>query len=75
MTNKRRYFIITVSLTIGTILSALLLYSRMGTLKGTDYMTLVFNMIIAAAVIVALGVVFKTMDKKHNGEKDKKKEL
>ena len=72
MTNKRRYFIITVSLTIGTILSALLLYSRMGTLKGPDFMILAFNMIIAAAVIVGLGIVFKTMDKKYKDENDKK---
>lgn len=73
MTNKRRYLIITISLTIGTFLSALMLYSRRGTLQGTDYLTLAFNMIIAAAVIVGLAVVFRTMDKKKEKE-DRKKE-
>ncbi len=67
MTNKRRYTLIFISVTIGTILSVLMLASR-GALKGADYLTLVFNMAIAVSIIIALGFFFRKMDKKHEAE-------
>ncbi len=74
MTNRRRYFLIIMSVTLGTILSGLMIASR-GAMKGTDYLTLFFNMAIAAAVIIALGIVFKTMDRKHKKEEEEKNKL
>lgn len=67
MTNKRRYTLIIVSVSIGTVLSAFMMASR-SQLNGTDVVTLLFNMGLAVGIIVALAIFFRSMDKK---EKEK----
>ncbi len=66
MNNRRRITIIIISVTIGTVLSAFLLAHRLNGLKGNDVISLVFNMIIAIAVVVGIGVVLRKGDKANN---------
>lgn len=72
MTNKRRYTLIIVSVSIGTVLSAFMMASR-SQLNGTDVVTLLFNMGLAVGIIVALAIFFRSMDKKEK-EKENQQE-
>lgn len=63
MTNRRRFTIIFISLTIGSILSIWIVKQRMGTLSPQSYMQLIFNFIFAAAIVVGIALLFKKMNK------------
>ena len=64
MTNRRRFTIIFISLTLGSILSIWIVKKRMGTLSSQSYMQLIFNFIFAAAiVVVGIALLFKKMNK------------
>ena len=64
MTNRRRVIIIVTSVLMGTFLAALLVKSRMGTLKPNDWFQLGFNFLFAVAIVVGIGLVFRFMKKK-----------
>lgn len=55
--------IIVASVLMGTFLAALLVKSRMGTLKPNDWFQLGFNFLFAVAIVVGIGLVFKFMKK------------
>lgn len=63
MTNKRRFTIIFISLTLGSILSILIVKKRIGNLSPQSYMQLIFNFIFAAAIVVGIALLFKKMNK------------
>ncbi len=63
MSNRRRFIIIFISLTLGSILSILIVKKRMGTLSPQSYMQLIINFIFAAAIVVGIALLFKKMNK------------
>ena len=69
MSNRRRVVIIAASVLMGTFLAALLVKSRMGTLKPNDWYQLGFNFLFAVGIVVGLGMVFRTMRKKDENQK------
>lgn len=56
--------IIAASVLMGTFLAALLVKSRMGTLKPNDWFQLGFNFLFAVAIVIGIGMVFRAMKKK-----------
>lgn len=63
MTNRRRFSIIFISLTLGSILSIWIVKQRIGTLSPQSYMQLIFNFIFAAAIVIGIALLFKKMNK------------
>ena len=63
MTNQRRFSIIFISLTLGSILSIWIVKKRMGNLSPQSYMQLIFNFIFAAAIVIGIAMLFKKMNK------------
>ena len=59
MTNRKRFLIVIASVTAGTFLSALLFYSRRGKLGPGEFGTLFINMIIALALVIGIGIMFR----------------
>jgi hypothetical protein len=55
MTNRRRIFIISISVFFGTMLSAVMLYFKRGTLEGNDYFLLATNLFFSLVIILAIG--------------------
>lgn len=55
MTNRRRIFIISISVFFGTLLSAVMLYFKRGTLEGNDYFLLATNLFFSLVIILAIG--------------------
>ena len=68
ISNKRRFLIIIVSVSSGSLISLWILKKRLGTLKTADYISLSFNFFFAVAVVVALAVLLKKM----NDQEDQK---
>lgn len=64
MSRRKRIILIIVSVSFGTLLSALLFKRRVGTLGLNEYVTLMFNLFFAVAIVVAVGIVFNRMNKK-----------
>lgn len=62
MSDKRRFVIIFISLTLGSILSIWIIKMRVGSLSPQSYMQLIFNFIFAAAIVVGIAVLFKKMN-------------
>ena len=63
MTNRRRFTIIFISLTLGSILSIWIVKKRIGNLSPQSYMQLIFNFIFAAAIVIGIAMLFKKMNK------------
>jgi hypothetical protein len=57
MTNKRRTFLITVSVLIGTVLSAGFIYLRRGTLDDHDWFLLGTNLFMSLLIIFGIGFI------------------
>jgi hypothetical protein len=49
---------------MGTFLAFLLVKSRMGTLKSSDWFQLGFNFLFAVAIVIGVGMVLKKMREK-----------
>ena len=62
MSDKRRFIIIFISLTLGSILSIWIVKMRVGNLSPQSYMQLIFNFVFAAAIVVGIAVLFKKMN-------------
>ncbi len=63
MSNRRRFWIIFISLTLGSILAIGIVKKRMGTLTSQNYMQLIFNFIFAAAIVIGISLLFRKMNK------------
>jgi hypothetical protein len=63
ISNRRRIFIVIISVTIGSLLSAWIMQKRMGKLSQEDYMSLMFNFIFAAAIVVGLMIFLGRMNR------------
>ena len=59
ISNKRRTIIISVSVAMGTVLAYFLTLSRKKDLEPGDYGTLFINMLLAAAILIGIGVIFR----------------
>ena len=55
MTNRRRTIIITISVLIGTLLSAGLIYLKRGGLEGDEYFLLATNLTFSLVIIFSIG--------------------
>jgi len=64
MNNKKRITIIAVSLTIGTILSALMLISHYKTANAQLMGNIFINLLFSVAIVVAIAFFFTRMKKK-----------
>lgn len=60
MDDKRRLFIVIVSVFMGTILSAgLFMMRRGGSLASTDYTSLITNLVFALAIVICIGFMLR----------------
>jgi len=59
MNSKRRIAIILASVTMGSFLAFLLVRSRMGTLKPSDWAQLATNFLFAVAIVIGIGMIFR----------------
>jgi hypothetical protein len=72
MNNRRRYTIIFLSVTVGSLISLYLIKKRMGTLSKTDYINLGFNFFFTAAIVIGISILLQRMNKKYDDNGDKK---
>ena len=63
---RRRLIIALSSVTLGSIVAAMLMKQRFGTLKQENVQQLVFNFIFAAAIVIGIGVLLSRMNKKND---------
>jgi len=63
ISNRRRIFIVIISVTIGSLLAGWIMQKRMGHLSRENYMSLMFNFIFAAAVVVGLMIFLGRMNR------------
>jgi hypothetical protein len=64
MNNKKRITIIAVSLTIGTILSALMLISHYKTANAQLMGNIFINLLFSVAIVVGIAFLFSRIKKK-----------
>jgi uncharacterized membrane protein len=74
MSNKRRFFIIFISLTIGSMFSIWIVKQRMGSLSPQAYGQLIMNFIFAGAIVVGIAMLFKKMNKDDANRDDASKD-
>lgn len=75
ISSRRRIFLILVSVSSGSLISFWILKKRLGTLHQNDYISLLFNFIFAAAVVVGLAMFLQRMnDQEKKREESGKKE-
>ena len=63
MSDRRRFFIILISISLGSVLSIWIVKKRMGTLSPESYRQLIFNFIFAIAIVVGISLLFRNMNK------------
>ncbi len=63
MSHRRRFFIILISISLGSILSIWIVKKRMGALSPDSYRQLIFNFIFAIAIVVGISLLFRNMNK------------
>jgi hypothetical protein len=63
MSNRRRFMIILLSVSLGSLLSIWIVKKRIGALSPDAYWQLIFNFIFAIAIVVGIGILFKRMNK------------
>lgn len=63
MSNRRRMTLIAFSVIGGSLISYLILRSRLGTLKPSDYFQLGFNFLFAIAIVVGISILLQRMNK------------
>jgi len=59
MSNKKRFLIIFLSVTMGSFLAVLLVKSRMGTLSPEAWRQIATNFIFALAIVVIIGILLR----------------
>ena len=59
MSNKKRFLIIFLSVTMGSFLAMLLVKSRMGTLSPEAWRQIATNFIFALAIVVIIGILLR----------------
>ncbi|MEI6815768.1 MAG: hypothetical protein WCL14_04090 [Bacteroidota bacterium] len=64
MNNKKRFTLIAISLTIGTILSAMILISHYKTANAQLMGNIFINLLFSVAVVVGIAFLFSRMKKK-----------
>ena len=64
MMNRRRWILIIGSVLFGTILAALLIQSRIGTLSAEAWRQLGVNFAFAVAIVVGIGIMLARSKKK-----------
>jgi len=64
---KRRLAIVIGSVALGSVLAAMLMKQRFGTLKQENINQLIFNFIFAAGIVIGIGILLSK-----TGNKDKK---
>ncbi|MFM7217035.1 MAG: hypothetical protein ACKO7B_07120 [Flavobacteriales bacterium] len=71
ISNKRRIVLILVSVSTGSLISLWIVKQRLGNLRQSDYLSLLFNFIFAAAVVVGLALLLQSMNKKDDNSPTK----
>ncbi|MFM9028672.1 MAG: hypothetical protein ACKOQ6_11875 [Bacteroidota bacterium] len=56
------------SVSIGSLISFWIIKKRLGTLNQNDYLSLLFNFIFAAAVVVGLAMFLQKMNKQDDAD-------
>ncbi|MFM8432909.1 MAG: hypothetical protein ACKOA1_08945 [Bacteroidota bacterium] len=68
ISNRRRMLLILGSVSIGSLISFWIIKKRLGTLNQNDYLSLLFNFIFAAAVVVGLAMFLQKMNKQDDAD-------
>lgn len=63
---RRRLIIALSSVALGSLVAAMLMKNRFGTLKQENVQQLIFNFIFAAAIVIGIGVLLSRMNKKND---------
>lgn len=63
LSNKKRITIIVISVIAGSILSALLLLSRMGSLTVREWSTIGVNFLLALIIVFGIGLLLKKISR------------
>jgi hypothetical protein len=71
VSKKRRFIIILVSVTLGSLISLWIVKQRLGTLSQNDYFSLAINFFFAAALVVGLSIFLQRMNDKYDKEEKK----
>lgn len=71
VSKKRRFLIILISVSVGSIISLWIVKQRLGTLSPNDYFSLAINFFFAAALVVGLSIFLQRMNDKYDQD-DKK---
>jgi hypothetical protein len=59
MSNKKRFLIIVLSVSMGSFFAVLLIKSRMGTLSPEAWRQIATNFIFALAIVVIIGILLR----------------
>ena len=63
---RRRFIIALSSVALGSILAAMFMKQRFGTLKQENVNQLIFNFIFAAGIVIGIGLLLNNMNKKND---------
>lgn len=67
---RRRLFIALGSVALGSLLAAMFMKQRFGSLKQENMNQLLFNFIFAAGIVIGIGVLLSKMNKKNDENKN-----
>jgi len=67
---RRRFIIALSSVALGSVLAAMFMKQRFGTLKQENINQLIFNFIFAAGIVIGIGVLLNRMNKKNDQNKN-----
>jgi hypothetical protein len=70
VSKKRRFIIILVSVSAGSLISLWIIKQRLGTLSTNDYFSLAVNFFFAAALVVGLSIFLQRMNDKYDKEEN-----
>jgi hypothetical protein len=71
VSKRRRFIIIIISVSCGSLISLWIVKQRLGTLKPSDYFSLATNFFFAAALVVGLSLFLQRMSDKEDEEQKK----
>jgi hypothetical protein len=69
MMNRRRWILVISSVLFGTLLAALLIQSRIGTLSSESWRQLGVNFAFAVAIVIGIGIMLSRQRKKDGQNK------
>jgi len=63
LSNKRRWFLIICSVGLGSVIAAVFLKYKQGTLDAQTWQSLFINFLFAVAIVFSIGILLQKMNK------------